>query len=485
MFLYRPPSAGHRTPTNGYRTVPRTAHTHVLSRRAFFGAAAAISVGFLGLRKALSRGFTGSASVPGFGPLIDDPEGLLALPEGFAYRVLSRVGERMDDGFLVPDRHDGMAAFPGPDGTTLLVRNHEMNWGDDPARGAFGPDNRLLDRFDRDRLYDPGRDEPALGGTTTILYDTSTRRLVGHRLSLAGTLVNCAGGPTPWGTWVSCEETVESAGGGRLVDHGYNFEVPARWGGAVEPVPLEAMGRFTHEAVAVDPASGIVYQTEDLHDGLIYRFIPDRAGELAAGGRLQALSVLEQAALDTRNWDVETVQPGARLEVTWIDLDHVTSPDDDLRYRGHAVGAARFARGEGMWWANGAVYFACTNGGRAHKGQIWRYVPSPHEGTAREAEAPGALELFIEPNDGTLVENADNLTATPWGDLIVCEDGRGVDHLLGVTPAGELYTFARNQAGNGEFAGSCFSPDGSTLFVNLQNQGITLAITGPWERAIG
>ena len=137
-----------------------------------------------------------------------------------------------------------------------------------------------------------------------------------------------------------------------------------------------------------------------------------------------------------------------------------------------------------MWWTNSAVYFACTNGGDARKGQIWRYVPSPYEGTSRESEEPGTVELFIEPNDGSLVQNADNLTAAPWGDLIVCEDATGEDYLVGVTPAGETYKFAHNQAGPGEFAGSCFSPDGTTLFVNMQLQGLTVAITGPWERRV-
>ena len=466
-----------------------TAPQSALSRRSFFGAAAGISLGLTGLRR--SYGLDGLLPAPafGFGPLVDDPEALLALPEGFSYTVISRAGELMSDGFYVPARHDGMATFPGPDGFTLLVRNHEMNRGSPavPGRlGAFGNDNELLERLDPGTVYDIGDGgRPALGGTTTLLFDTREQRLVGHRLSLAGTLVNCAGGPTPWGSWISCEETVDTVGQGRLQDHGYNFEVPATWdGGVVTPVPLKAMGRFRHEAVAVHPASGIVYETEDRSDSLIYRFIPDRPGELARGGRLQALRILDQPSMDTRNWDGQTVRSGLPLAVAWIDMSDVEAPDDDLRSRGFEAGAARFARGEGMWWANNTVYFACTDGGDARKGQIWSYVPSPYEGTSRESEEPGTVELFIEPNDGTLCENADNLTAAPWGDLIVCEDGTGDDYLFGVTPAGEMYKFGHNQAGNGEFAGSCFSPDGTTLFVNMQNQGLTVAITGPWEQKV-
>ena len=193
-----------------------TASQSTLSRRSFFGAAAGISLGLAGLRR--SYGLDGLLPAPalGFGPLVEDPEALLALPEGFSYTVISRVGELMSDGFRVPARHDGMATFPGPDGFTLLVRNHEMNW-DSPRRlGPFGRENELLERLDPGMVYDIGDSgRPALGGTTTLLFDTREQRLVGHRLSLVGTLINCAGGPTPWGSWISCEETVNKVGGDR------------------------------------------------------------------------------------------------------------------------------------------------------------------------------------------------------------------------------------------------------------------------------
>jgi hypothetical protein len=458
-----------------------------ISRRRFLGSAAAVSLGFQGLRCAPANTFadpTGPAKV-GFGPLVDDPDGIIALPEGFTYRIVSRGGERMSDGFLVPARHDGMATFPGPDGTTILVRNHEVSPGVDAALGAFGPDLSLLDRIDRSLLYDAGADgAPALGGTTTLVYDTRSQTLVSHQLSLAGTLVNCAGGPTPWGTWVSCEEITDRAGGPLAQDHGYNFEVPARVGGGpVRPAPLRAMGRFKHEAVAVQPGSSIVYETEDLSDGLLYRFLPNTPGELIRGGRLQALAVRGRPSLDTRNFDGRGIEPGVSMEVEWIDLDDPEAPDDDLRHRGFHAGAARFARGEGIWYGDDEVFVACTNGGAAQKGQIWRYRPSPEEGQAGERDRPGTLELFIEPNDGTMIENADNLTIGPWGDLVVCEDGTDDDYLVGVTPDGEIYKLAHNLSGNGEFAGACFSPDGSTFFVNMQADAWTLAITGPWSTA--
>lgn len=418
-----------------------------------------------------------------FGPLLPDPDGIFALPRGFRYQVLSRPGDAMTDGFLVPARPDGMATFAGPNGRTLIVRNHEVDSDASADSGAFGGDLGLLERIDPARVYDAGAaGAPALGGTTTMVFDTATQTLEATYLSLAGTLRNCSGGPTPWGSWITCEETLERAGSRMAHDHGFCFEVPARtWDLPVRPLPLKAMGRFNHEAVAVDRASGIVYETEDDSEGLLYRFVPAVPGQLARGGRLQALAVRGHPSLDTRNFGGRGIEPGSPTAVEWIDLEEVEAPEDDLRFRGFAAGAARFARGEGIWYGDGEVFIACTNGGEARKGQIWRYRPSPDEGQPSEADTPGTLELFIEPNDGTLVENADNLTTAPWGDLVVCEDGTSEDRLIGVTPDGEVYELARNMTSSGELAGVCFSPDGSTLFVNLQVDGLTLAITGPWE----
>ncbi|HEY7449609.1 MAG TPA: alkaline phosphatase PhoX [Vicinamibacterales bacterium] len=412
-----------------------------------------------------------------------DPDGIFDLPKGFTYQVVSWAGQKMTDGLFVPYAHDGMAAFPGPNGLTILVRNHEVNAGRPGRYGAFGANNELLDEKRARLLYDPGRrGSPCLGGTTTLVYDTKQRRLERSYLSLAGTLRNCAGGPTPWNTWISCEETVDRANQTLDEDHGYCFEVPVSdVPNLVKAIPLKEMGRFNHEAVAVNPATGIVYQTEDRPDGLIYRFIPEEPGRLAEGGRLQALCVKDRKGFDTRNWDYERVKPGTPLEVRWIDVDDVDSPADNLRYQGFGDGAARFARGEGMWYGRDAIYFACTNGGRQKTGQVWRYLPSPAEGSRNEDDKPGRLELFIEPNDGALVENCDNVTVTPWGDLILCENGPGDEFLVGVTPAGEIYRLGRNALDQQDLAGATFAPDGSTLFVNIQGRGVTLAITGPWR----
>jgi hypothetical protein len=460
-----------------------------VSRRHFLRQAAAVSAGFGGLHLFVLAGDTSARFAPEdrtgrFGPLVPDPDGVFDLPEGFSYRIISRFGDVMDDGLLVPHRPDGMAAFPGPDGRVILVCNHEVSDGREREEGAFGPDFALARRLEATDFFDPGREfNPAGGGTTTIVYDPATGETVRRFLSLAGTLRNCAGGPTPWNSWITCEESVVGPTDTLARAHGWAFEVPATTEpGLAAPRSIEGMGRFYREAVALDPDSGVVYQTEDRGDGLIYRFVPDAPGDLHAGGRQQALVVRGRPGLDTRNWDVARVEVGTSMPVEWIDMEDIDSAEDDLRYRGFAGGAARFARAEGMWYGNETVYFACTNGGAARLGQIWKYTPSKAEGAAGERDTPGMLELFLESESVSVLENADNLTVAPWGDLFVCEDGRQDQFLIGVTPEGDTYRFGRNAISTSELAGATFSPDGSTLFMNIQGDGLTLAITGPWER---
>lgn len=422
---------------------------------------------------------------PGTGPfpgLVSDPGQILDLPAGFSYRVLSRMGETMDDGLLVPGNHDGMAAFAARRGRVALVRNHELDM-TEQHMSAFGPAHERLGRLGRHRLYDPGTAAPAPGGTTTVLYDPRSGRVDRHFLSLAGTERNCAGGPTPWGSWLTCEETVERAGGPRTVDHGWVFEVPSSARSAVEPVPLEALGRFNHEAAAVDPRTGIVYLTEDEGNGLFYRLLPARPGKLRRGGRLQALALADwSGSADTRNWpgSLSPLPQGQPCAARWVDLADTHAPDGDLRLRGAAAGAAVFARGEGIWFGDGEIYFACTSGGYATAGQIFRYRPSADEGSDAEDAAAGRLELFVESTDRRVLDSADNLTVTPWCDLLVCEDADDRCSLVGVTPQGLLYHFAENAYTESELAGVCFAPDGRTLFVNVQAQGLTLAIEGPF-----
>ena len=424
----------------------------------------------------------------GYGPLKPDPNRILDLPEGFAYRVIAQGGETMDDGLFMPGQFDGMACFPAGGTRVALVRNHEIKHGNRSHRN-WGPGGLNLERIGQipaDRVYDTFKNGKALGGgTTTQIYDLATGRTVSQRLSLVGTSYNCAGGATPWGSWLSCEETEATPETDDVMKpHGWVFEVPALDRGLADPVPLKAMGRFDHEAAAVDPRTGIVYLTEDKPDGLFYRFIPDRPGELIRGGRLQAMVIRDKPGADTSNKTERLWNVGDWLAVDWIDLDEVESPNRDLRMRGHADGAALVVRGEGVHWGDGELYLAPTSGGPIGRGQILRYVPSRDEGRPGERRRPGRIQLFVESADAQVLNMGDNLTVTPWAHLLVCEDNyseTNPNFLRGVTPRGETYAIAKSAyVTNSEFAGVCLSPDGSTVFLNIQTPGITFAITGPW-----
>ncbi len=428
-----------------------------------------------------TRAPLGSRAAPrAYGRLRPDPAGLLDLPRGFSYRVISSYGDRMDDGLVVPDYCDGMGAFDLGGGQVALVRNHELQ-ARQTDRGALRDSPAS-----QPPTYDRNAEGvPLPGGTTTMVYDMASGRVVREHVSLLGTIRNCAGGVTPWGSWLTCEEDMTKAGTrGASKDHGWVFEIPATARAAVDPVPLKALGRFNHEAAAIDPRTGVVYLTEDRNDGLLYRLLPAARGELARGGRLQALALVERDITDSRNHEAMQMALGAWHAVRWIDMDDVESPEDDLRNRGHAQGGLLFARGEGIHMGDGELFFCCTNGGAKKLGQVMRYRPSRFEGQAQEAGEPGRLQVFVESDDIEKFNFGDNLTVAPNGHLIVCEDQytRNVDnHLRGVTPDGALYDFARLHEQT-ELAGACFSPDGSTLFVNVFSPGKTLAITGPWEQ---
>lgn len=457
------------------------------SRRDFLKWMGAISLGFSGLQawaeNPIDIGFS-SEMAPGFGPL-KEVDQVMRLPQGFSYKIIAEKGTKMDDGLLLPGRGDGMGAFSGKNGKVILIRNHE-NMPRNVIESPFGEKNQLLGKLKKSKFFDYGYGKsPHIGGTTTSVYNEATQRVEKVFMSLIGTSRNCAGGMTPWGSWITCEEDFRNKDEHNERPHGYNFEVPATDYVKVKyPLPLRAMGKFNHEAVCVDPRTGIVYQTEDRHEGLIYRFIPKVKGQLHKGGRLQALAFVWKKSMDTRHWkDKNTLKPGTAYSVKWIDLKDTDPDEDDLRLRGHAAGAACFARGEGMWFGNGELYFACTNGGARKTGQIFRYVPSRYEGTSREREKAylPRLELFVEPNDTQLLRYADNLTVAPWGDVVFCEDNRN-PRIIGITPRGKFYQIAENIGHKSEFAGVCFSPSGKTLFVNIQEPGLTLAISGPWQK---
>ncbi|HIK06433.1 MAG TPA: DUF839 domain-containing protein [Trichormus sp. M33_DOE_039] len=433
-----------------------------LSRRKFFtlaGASAAGTVLASPLEGLIARKAFGQVASRGYGSLVRDPNGLLDLPPGFSYTTFSRTNDLMSDGSRVPGSHDGMAAFAGPRNTIILVRNHEL------GAGLTGLRAQVPEPYDA----------IARGGTTTLVVNQNGQ-LIKHFASLGGTIRNCAGGPTPWGSWITCEENVDIPNGsnGLTKPHGYNFEVPANATSPVKPVPLVDMGRFNHEAVAVDPKTGIVYETEDSGSSLFYRFIPRVAGRLAEGGTLQALRIIGQPEVNT---STSGFAPFQKFPVDWVTIPEPNPTTvDNVRVQGRNLGAARFARGEGIWYnhnkttGKSELYFVSTSGGAIGAGQVWLYIPEDE-----------TIELFVESTSREELEAPDNIVVAPFGDLILCEDGGSGNYLRGVTPDGKLYDFAFNALNGSEFCGACFSPDGKIMFVNIQSPGITLAITGPWH----
>ena len=365
------------------------------------------------------------------GALRRDPAGVLDLREGFRYRILERSGGRMSDGGVVPIRPDGMACFDVPGEGWVLTRNHEV-----PLRFPC--------------IGEPAYDPRAGGGVTRLVLDPQTLERRSSNLLLAGTAMNCSGGATPDG-WLSCEEAVDSG-------HGFVFLCDPRAERAQPPVRLDALGRFRHEAAAYDPESGVIYLTEDRPDGCLYRFVPHRAAR-PFEGRLEALS-LGPDAVDTSGWP-----RGRRAEVTWIALEHVTPEDDVLRHRAQAQGAASFKRGEGACVSEGALHFCATTGGPIGAGQIFRLDGD-------------TLEVLAASTDRAEMDMPDNVTLSPDGALFFVEDGPGHDCLRAVEPDGEVVTLARNAASEGELTGVCFSPDGRALFLNMQEDGLTVAIEG-------
>ena len=456
-----------------------------LSRRQFIGrtAGAGVAVTVAGSVEALyaaEPALGTSGPDIGYGPLIEDPAGVLDLPRGFRYRILSREGTVRPDGLPVPSRFDGMGVFADRRGGSRLVRNHECS-----------PTSKIPVRGPAEFTYDPA----GAGGTSTLRVDRHGR--ASEHISLAGTAINCSGGRSPWGSWLTCEETEDKAGtNGYTKDHGFIFEVDAHDERRNRhPVPLKAMGRFQHEAVAIDPRTGIVYETEDAFVaplGSLYRFLPNRPrgcyGSLRAGGELQALHVPGLA-------DMSTIQePGTTFRgIEWMTVPDPLATTESVRAQDYPKQLTGGYKLEGAWWGvrERCVYFvssfARTELGsvRNHDGQVWRY--DPRRNTLR-------LEIvFTRPTPGP--ENPefdapDNICMSPYGGLMMCEDGIGDAYMLGTTRHGEVFHFARNrinlgtaeEPSYGELAGVGFSADGRTMFFNVYEPGTTFAVTGPWNR---
>ncbi|MET0385556.1 MAG: alkaline phosphatase PhoX [Polyangiales bacterium] len=404
----------------------------------------------------------------GYGDLVPDPKGLLDLPAGFSYHAFSLEGEALSDGGFVPSNHDGTAAFSAGAAGIWLVRNHEID-SEDAAEGKLPVAPR------KGSTYDP----EASGGTTTLLVGHD-RQLKHHAVSLAGTVNNCAGGPTPWHTWLTCEETDEVL----TKPHGYIFEVDPRQGG--NPEPIIAMGRFEHEAVSFD-RRGTAYLTEDASEpfGCIYRFAPKQRnagiGSLHAGGELSALVV---HGITT---DLSIVQEaGTVLPVSWVPVPNPNPGPDDtsVREQAQSLGATPIKKAEGTWTGvDGSIWFVASYASgpdaedpedvtvAAHSGQIWRYDPRAK-----------TIELVTIFPVGSPYDGPDNITASPHGFAVACTDGEDDQWLIGIGNEGGTFPFARNAQSDVEFTGATFSPDGETLFANIQEPGVTFAIWGPWQR---
>jgi secreted PhoX family phosphatase len=380
-------------------------------------------------------------------PLVPDPMGILDLPEGFSYRILEREGDLMTDGYRMPGLPDAMGCFSRADGKLVLMRNHELVSG----RGPYATSEEAPpEAYDRD----------AHGGVTRLVLDAKTLNRESSNLVLAGTTRNCSGGVSPWG-WLTCEEYFTPT-------HGYTFLCSPDAECVAPFQKLPSYGHFYHEGAVVDPRTNIGYFTEDRYDGCLFRFLPDKKDQPFVG-RFQALGIAGKHGFSTST-GMKLREP---LEVSWVDLPDPDPLDDVLRSTAVLAGAAVVCRGEGIWYADGVVYFTATSGGLRNAGQVFALRPT---------KSGGSLELIAESTNPEELDGPDAVALAPWGDVLISEDsvtGRPVNHLRGLTADGRMYELARTQWS--ELAGLCFTPDGRGLFLNIFESGITLVVTGPFS----
>ncbi|GMU43155.1 MAG: DUF839 domain-containing protein [Xanthomonadales bacterium] len=415
-----------------------------------------------------------SATAPGLRPARDATTGLplLRLPPGFRYFTFGWTGEALAGGGRIPANADGMGIVRAQGSVLTLIRNHEIV--DASARFAPG-----------DGAWDP----LCGGGCVRLHLDTAAEKLVHAEAALTGTLANCAGGVTPWGSWISCEEIVIDRDQVRPDQHrpdralrrphGLAFEVPGITGGPARPI--EDMGLFRKEAAAIDAATGQAYLTEDRDEvSGFYRYTPRVRGDLAAGGALEMLAA--EGGPDLRRG----LRSGQSWRTHWVPIAEPmrghspgTRDQGGVVMQGLAAGGSRLLRLEGCLARSDGIWFTSTSGGDAGGGQVWRYDP-------RES----LLQLMYEVGDREGMDYPDNLAEGPGEGMVICEDSkiRQRQRLKWLGRDGRLLTIAENDThidgvdyGAAEWAGCCVSPDGRWLFANVYRPGFTVAITGPWE----
>ncbi|QCB22490.1 alkaline phosphatase PhoX [Streptomyces sp. SS52] len=363
---------------------------------------------------ALWRGAAHAAPAqPGSGPYgalgAPDANGI-RLPAGFTSRVIARSGQKVaGTSYTWHNAPDGGACYA--DGTGwIYVSNSEIN----PS-----------------------------GGASAVKFSSTGTITSAYRV-LSGTRQNCAGGRTPWNTWLSCEE----------VDRGYVYETDP-WG-VKAAVRRDAMGRFKHEAAAADPVREAVYLTEDVSDGCFYRFRPTTWGDLSAG----TLEVLVAGA-------------GTSGPVTWA---KVPDPSGATATRYQVSGAKRFNGGEGCYYADDTCWFTTKGDNR-----VWQY-----DAAARTIEL--AYDDSLVTSGTAPLTGVDNVTGSSSGDLFVAEDG-GTMEICVITPSDVIAPFLRVDGQSGsEITGPAFSPDGNRLYFSSQrgtsgssSGGITYEVRGPFR----
>ena len=366
----------------------------------------------------------------------------LRLPEGFTSRVVARAGQLVENTtYPWHTFPDGGATYRTRDGGWILVSNSEIptpvDLPFDPPIGGIGD-----------------------GGASAIRFRADGEIVSAYRI-LSGTSSNCAGGPTPWGTWLSCEE----------IDAGLVWECDPT--GREDAIARPAMGAFKHEAACIDRRTGFAYLSEDEGDGCFYRFKPKREGNLSEG-------VLQVAKVGRRGF------------VDWVKVPDPSGGAGPLREQ--VPGATRFDRGEGIWFDSGTVYLATTGDSR-----IWAY-------NARR----GRIRVLYDPTrlKNPPLTDVDNITvAKKSGDLYVCEDNGGDDpfDIAIITPqvprpgdrrpraprvarflklTGPQHGDASTEAAS-EVAGVCFNPKGDRLYFSSQRafvSGVTYEVSGPFRR---